>query len=98
MSGPAGELINEEAEPLLEEYCLLAETIRGYAKALSRVAGELSSLEELEAYDRHLQARERMGKTMAALGVKLRLAPSSRVHKERAGTIARKPRGQKPWE
>lgn len=97
MESPCGEWIGEESYDLLRDYTSMAEAVHLYDLALGKQK-DPSDLDALAAYDRARQARDRVAKAMREAAAKLRIAPSARVHKEHAGTVARKPRGQKPWE
>jgi len=100
MDSPAGEYIHPESHPLLYEYCRLAASCDRFAEMIREVESgdEPMSGRVLKDYDQLLKMRERAGKAASEISVKLRIAPSSRVHKEKAGTLAGRPRGSRPWE
>lgn len=99
VDSPAGEMVTPESEPLLVEYCRASER----ADQLGRV---MNSMEEEQLlteggfarFERYLRASEANARMLSNLAMKLRIAPSSRVHKESAGTISARPRGPRPWE
>lgn len=98
ISSRAGEMIAPEAYPVLAEYCRWVETADQIASALKKFKPAWAKTDEgLTRWSRLQAMQERASRTLASLAVKLRLPPSTRVHPEKAGSIARRTQ-QKPWE
>ena len=99
IDSPMGTAIDPEAFPLLEQYCRWSERADQIAKVLDSMEDEQLLTEGgFARYERYTREQERATRNLANLAEKLRLAPSARTHKDRAGTIAARPRGPKPWE
>lgn len=99
IDSPAGDMITPESEPLLVEYCRAAERADQLGKVMNSMADDQLLTEGgFARFERYLQQSERVARMLANLSMKLRIAPSARVHKESAGTISARPRGARPWE
>jgi hypothetical protein len=97
MDGPSSELIPPEAYPILRQYLSAAEVCEQY-EVLLLLLGEPTGIEWFRDHDKIMTKKLAAMKELGNLGVKLRLAPSSRADRDKAATISRKPRGAKPWE
>jgi len=99
IDSPAGDMITPEAEPLLVAYCKTAERADQIGRVLDSMADEQLLTEGgFARFERYMAQAERAARMLANLSMKLRIAPSARVHKESAGTISARPRGARPWE
>jgi len=98
----AGRLIDTAAHPLLEQYCRcvvrarqLAAQVAGFDMAIiAEQPGAIGYLNRLHAMSDRATSR------VASLAFKLRLAPSSRLHRATAGRLVEDATAgqQKPWE
>ncbi len=99
VDSPAGNMITPEAEPLLIAYCQTSERADQIRRVLDSMADEQLLTEGgFARFERYMAQAERTSRMLANLAMKLRIAPSARVHKESAGTISARPRGARPWE
>ena len=99
---PGESLITSEDFPLLKELCrqivnadLIAKEIREFKPEWLPVNGGL------ERFDHLLRVQDRIADRISSLSSKLRLSPSSRVHKEATGRQVGNqpdPDRQKPWD
>ncbi len=100
MRSPAGAWIGPEAHALLIEYAAsitLAGALRGEIQRFDLVwARDTDGQKHL---DRLLAMHDRVLARASSLAVKLRVAPSSRVHKQVAGRqVEQAGEGPKPWD
>lgn len=94
-----GDLIAPESYPVLVEYCRAVTGANQIAAQLDEFLPEWAKDEEgLKRWDKLLAMQDRLAKTVASLGAKLRLTPSSRVQAISAGRNADKGQKRKPWE
>jgi hypothetical protein len=99
VDSPAGDMITPESEPLLVEYCRAAERADQLGAVMNSIEpDQLLTEGGFSRFERYMRASEANARTLANLSMKLRIAPSARVHKESAGTISARPRGSRPWE
>lgn len=96
----SGDMIAPEAYPVLVEYCrsitaadMIAEQIDHFDPLW------IAEDDGLKRWDKLLGMQDRVSAKVASLATKLRITPQTRIHKEKAGTIASKGGGQrKPWQ
>lgn len=94
-----GDLIAPESFPVLVEYCRAVVASNQVASQLDAFSPDWASDDEgLKRWDKLLAMQDRLAKTIASLGGKLRLTPSSRVQAISAGRNANKGEKKKPWE
>ncbi len=99
MASSAGDYIQAEAYPVLVEYCRAVENADRIAKEIEEFDFSWSREDDgLKRLDKMLQMHDRIQGKIAALSVKLRLTPSTRVHPETAGTSERHASKRKPWQ
>lgn len=99
ISSRAGDLIGVEAYGLLTEYCRAIVTGNKIAAQLD--AFDMSWLADddgLKRFDKLHQIAARNQGVMTTLATKLRIATSSSVRAETAGTVMKKGEKKKPWE
>ena len=99
---PGGSLITSEAFPLLKELCrqivnadLIVKEIREFKPEWLPVNGGL------ERFDDLLRVQDRIADRISSLSSKLRLSPSSRVHKKATGRQVGNqpdPDRPRPWD
>lgn len=99
ISSRGGDLVAPEAFPVLVEYCRAVTSANQVASQLDAFSPAWASDDEgLKRWDKLLAMQDRLAKTIASLGAKLRLTPSSRVQAISAGRNADKGAKRKPWE
>ena len=95
----AGDFIDPEAFPVLVEYCRAVVMADQIAEQLAKFDRDwLADDEGLKRWDRLAGMQARAQGVVASLGGKLRINPSSRVHKDVAGRNAAKGAKRKPWQ
>lgn len=95
----SGDMIDPEAYPVLVEYCRTISAADAVASQIDSFDLSWAADEEgLKRWDKLLGMQARIAGTLATLGGKLRINPSSRVRAENAGTVASKGRKLKPWQ
>ena len=99
ISSRGGDLISPESYPVLIEYCRAVDSSNKVASQLDAFSPDWANDDEgLKRWDKLLAMQDRLAKTIASLGAKLRLTPSSRVQAISAGRNADKGAKRKPWE
>lgn len=99
ISSRGGDLISPESYPVLIEYCRAVDSSNKVASQLDAFSPDWANDDEgLKRWDKLLAMQDRLAKTIASLGAKLRLTPSSRVQAISAGRNADKGVKRKPWE
>lgn len=83
---PDGALITSEALPLLKELCRQIVNADQIAKEIREFKPEWLPVNGgLERFDHLLRVQDRLADRISSLSSRLRLSPSSRVHKEATG-------------
>ena len=99
MASSAGNYIHAEAYPILVEYCRAVESASEMALQLDKFSPNWAKDDEgLKRWDKLQAMQDRVSRRVASLAVKLRLSPSSRVHRESAGAAERNHSKHKPWQ
>ncbi len=99
MSSSAGNFIQAEVHPVLVEYCRAVESANKVALQLDVFLPDWAKDEEgLKRWDKLHAMQDRVSRRVSSLAVKLRLTPSSRVHRESAGAAERNHSNHKPWQ
>lgn len=99
ISSRAGDLIGEESFGLLVEYCraiVIGNKIASQLDAFDMAW--MADDEGLKRFDKLHQIAARNQGVLTTLATKLRIATSSSVRAENAGTIMKKGAKKKPWE
>ena len=95
----AGDFIDPEAFPVLVEYCRAVVMADQIAEQLAMFdPAWLADDDGLKRWDRLSGMQNRVQGTIASLGGKLCINPSTRVHKDTAGRNAARGAKRKPWE
>ncbi len=99
MSSSAGNFIQAEVYPVLVEYCRAVESANQIALQLNVFSPDWANDDEgLKRWDKLQAIQDRVSRRVSSLAVKLRLTPSSRVHRESAGAAERNHSKCKPWQ
>ena len=99
MGQVAGDLIAPEAYPLLVEYCRAVVTADQIAEQLAKFdPAWLAEDDGLKRFDKLTGMQARAQGVVSTLSGKLRISPSSRVHKDTAGRMGAKGAKRKPWQ
>ena len=99
MLSRAGDLIGLESHRLLVEYCRAVQECNKIAAQLDAFVPSWAADDEgLKRWDKLQAMAARSQGVVATLATKLRLATSSSVRAENAGTVLKKGTKRKPWE
>ncbi len=99
MVSSAGNFIQAESYHVLVEYCRAVIAGDQIAQQLDRYTPAwLEEDDGLKRWDKLQAMQDRTSRRIASLAVKLRLPPSTRVHRESAGAAERNSSKRKPWQ
>lgn len=99
MASPAGDMITQDAFPVLSEYCRCITFADTVAVELNKFDPSWAIEDDgLERWNRLLAMQDRLSGRISSLATKLRITPQTRVWKQTAGSIANKSAKRKPWQ